>query len=257
MNPMNPMNPRQIDEYFKPQAAALAPEGYCLFSLENMSVKGELNGDTVVYRGWMLDANDYNTMRTLVEMQGGKLLTSVGRYLNTHHIPLWVGLLHEFTPKTVVFTQADIETPGFDLVSELRKLGWNRFFIKDFVKSLKTHGGSIVNTPEDAPLIVGLMEKFRGTIEGGLCIRRFENLYNEQRYFVVNKHFWCPNLREIDHAVLNEVMKRVDSPFYSVDIALNDEDKPRVVEIGDGQVSDLVGDWTPEFFSMIFKDLED
>jgi len=35
MFPADALNPRKIDEYFKPQAEVLAPEGYALFSMEN------------------------------------------------------------------------------------------------------------------------------------------------------------------------------------------------------------------------------
>ena len=43
-------------------------------------------------------------------------------------------------------------------------------------------------------------------------------------------------------------------PFYSIDIALNQHEEPRIVELGDGQVSDLTGDWTPEIFSKVVEE---
>jgi len=44
----------------------------------------------------------------------------------------------------------------------------------------------------------------------------------------------------------------IDSPFFSVDIAQTDDGVARVVEIGDGQVSDLVG-WPAESFANIWQ----
>lgn len=265
MFPADPMNPRRIDEYFKPQAEALAPEGYCLFSLENMGVRGECDGETVVYRGWMLNTADYNTMRTLVEMQGGRMLTSLGQYLNTHHIPNWYPSVREFTAKTFIIDNMWLNH-GCDVVAELKKLGWKKFFLKDFVKSLKTAGGSVVNTPEDAPRVMELMEKYRGTLEGGLVVREFEEgLHDEHRWFVYNKGVWfhhAPSEKDskafvdmVDRSatMLHTIAERIDSPFFSVDVALNEAGEVRVVEIGDGQVSDLTDGWIPESLGRVIQ----
>ena len=73
------------------------------------------------------------------------------------------------------------------------------------MKSLKTSVGSIIAKPEDINVVLAEMQKFRSTIEGGVCARR------------------------------------INSPFFSVDVADRVDGVPRVVEIGDGQVSDLVG----------------
>jgi hypothetical protein len=66
---------------------------------------------------------------------------------------------------------------------------WERFFIKDHVKSLKRSVGSIIEDPEQIETVVSEMEKYRGGIEGGLCIRRLEDFItgSERRYFVLNE----------------------------------------------------------------------
>jgi ATP-grasp domain, R2K clade family 3 len=53
-------------------------------------------------------------------------------------------------------------------------------------------------------------------------------------------------------SVLDAVSHFVPSPFFSVDIAQRTDGRFRVVEIGDGQVSDLVG-WTEQRFAEIWK----
>jgi hypothetical protein len=53
-----------------------------------------------------------------------------------------------------------------DWEAQLRSLGWNEFFVKDYVKSLKTSRGSIVRDPSDICAVVAEMEQFRGEIEG-------------------------------------------------------------------------------------------
>jgi hypothetical protein len=57
----------------------------------------------------------------------------------------------------------------------LSALGWEKFFIKDFVKSLKTSVGSIIAKPEDINVVLAEMQKFRSTIEGGVCARRINS----------------------------------------------------------------------------------
>ena len=61
-----------------------------------------------------------------------------------------------------------------NLEAELRSLGWNAFFIKDYVKSLKTSRGSIIRDPSEIGAVVAEMRHFRGDIEGGFCVRRVE-----------------------------------------------------------------------------------
>ena len=199
----DPMASNRVEKYFEPQAANLTAFGKpAIFSIEDGEVRCVRSGERIVYRGWMLNSSEYDRMNVLVEQNSGQLLTSLRQYLNTHHIPSWYPILREFTPETF-FIDNKWLNDGCDIVAELKNLGWSRFFLKDFVKSLKTAGGSIVKTPEDAPRVVELMEKYRGTIEGGLSIRKFEDLHDERRYFIVNKHVWSPILREIDHPMVD------------------------------------------------------
>ena len=128
--------------------------------------------------------------------------------------------------------------------------------IKDYVKSLKTAGGSVVTSADEIKDVLANMEKFRGTIEGGIVLRKFEEFYpdSEKRYFVINGKFYGQessfDLRHMN--LLDQVSHAIPSPFYSVDIALRVDGVARIIEIGDGQVSDLVG-WTPDRFAEIWK----
>jgi hypothetical protein len=248
--PSDPIDPRVIDEFFKHQAKVLEPDGYSLFSLENKRVTCRIPaGQRVMYRGWMLNIDDYLLLTGLVERAEGTMLTTPRQYLNTHHLPNWYPLLSDFTSETVIFPSEQLHSAGFDLVAELRNLGWEKFFLKDYVKSLKTAMGSLIDNAEDAPKVMALMEQFRGVIEGGLCVRKYEpDLGEEQRYFIMNGQVAGTSYRERDIEMLNSVAKRIDSPFYSVDIAYDAHGRTRLIEIGDGQVSDLVGVWTPERF---------
>ena len=205
----------------------------------------------VVYRGWMLTHSEYGNLAASVERAGGSCFTSPERYVATHHLPNWYPIIKDYTPETVFFdTDAD-------LMSELRRLEWERFFVKDHVKSLKTSVGSIIEDPEQIDTLVSEMEKYRGFIEGGLCIRRVENFIagSERRYFVLNR---SPYAAEPGAAIPEPVTYcagAISSPFFSVDVARRSDGIERIVEIGDGQVSDLVG-WSVERFVDIWRDAD-
>jgi len=233
---------------FANQLAAFRDAGYsaslCPDSVvqDNKPLRNVPPGATVVYRGWMLNASEY---RRLIQAIGGASatpLTSTNSYLATHHLPNWYPLIAEFTPETRVLARdAQWET-------ELRSLGWEAFFIKDYVKSLKTSRGSILRDPSEIRAVVAEMEHFRGEIEGGLCVRRVESFIteSERRYFVLDGKAFSPDGQPAPDLV-HQVATRIPSPFFSVDVIRREDGVLRVVEVGDGQVSDLVG-WSASAF---------
>lgn len=210
------------------------------------------NGATVVYRGWMLSPEDYSALVKLIESFGAKPLVDVDTYLAAHYLPRWYPLIAELTPETHVFptTQGSRKREDADLETELRRLGWRRFFIKDYVKSLKTSVGSVIEDPARIHTVLAEMRKYRDEIEGGVCVRRVEDLdpESEIRYFVIHGRPYGPDPSVAVPGIVNTCAERIPSPFFSVDVARRADGELRVVEIGDGQVSDLVG-WAADRFA--------
>lgn len=201
----------------------------------------------VVYRGWMLSPGDYELLVSVVESTGASVLTSKDEYLATHYLINWYPLIADLTPETKFYSVDD------DLESELNGLGWNGFFIKDYVKSLKTSVGSMIDKPSEIKTVIAQMQTFRGSIEGGICVRRIEDFVSEteRRYFVVyGKPFAALPDEEIPE-IVSECAKRIKSQFFSVDVIERRDGTKRIVEIGDGQVSDIVG-WTAERFTQLW-----
>jgi hypothetical protein len=251
--PSDPFRTKQPDEFYAAELAAIRAVGFdaSVVSLEDLQAGSfrafpALPATTVTYRGWMLSPADYQALVSSISQSGAQLLTNAASYLATHHLPNWYPLIAEFTPETRIFP------PDVDLTAELRSLDWPAYFIKDYVKSLKTSVGSCISRPEDATTVAAEMRRFRGTIEGGFCVRRVESFLpeTEQRYFVLDS---------VPHSstgtvppIVSECAQRIKSRFFSVDVVRRADGVLRVVEIGDGQVSDLVG-WTPEQFALILK----
>lgn len=191
----------------------------------------------------MLKEPEYNTLVRAIQNCGATPFTTAAQYLLTHHLPNWYPLLAEFTPETRVFP-ADA-----DLVAELRALGWGAYFIKDYVKSLKTGRGSVLHDPSEAPAVIADMKEYRGEIEGGICVRRVEQFLpnSEKRYFVLRGTAYAATEDDQIPGVVHQCAERIKSDFVSVDVVQRTDGVTRVVEVGDGQVTDLVG-WSPDAF---------
>lgn len=245
---------RQPDEAFAEQAEMFAALGWSVstfaFDADRRFRPALEAGETVLYRGWMLTGDAYREFGEAVTAAGATLHTSPTAYLAAHHIPNWFPLLPDLTPETVCFS----DLSGME--EKLRGLGWDRFFVKAYVKSLKTGAGSVITRPEQIAELMARMEQFRGQIEGGVCVRRFEALEpdTETRYFVRGAQAFAADGNSAPD-IVQTVAGRIPSPFYSVDVARRADGVWRVVEIGDGQVSDLVG-WTADQFRAVWDDAQ-
>jgi hypothetical protein len=253
--PSHPMKPSVIEPMYADEGSAMKTAGFSVSVFADSVIhngkplKNIPAGATVVYRGWMLNESEYRSLQTAIVAANAEPLTSVEQYLAAHHCPNWYPLITEFTPETRVFALSA------NLESELRSLGWNEFFIKDYVKSLKTSRGSILRDPAEIGPLVAEMKHFRGEIEGGLCVRRVEPFIadSEQRYFVVRGKASAANGAPVPQ-IVESVAGRIPSAFFSVDAIRRDDGVLRVVEVGDGQVSDLV-EWEAGAFAAMWTGL--
>ena len=204
-------------------------------------------GATVVYRGWMLNPAEYTALHEAVMAASATMLTSPDAYLSAHHLPNWYPLISEYTPETIVLSESA------DLENELTAFGWDGFFIKDYVKSLKTSVGSFIRDPSQIESVIAEMKSFRGELEGGLCIRKIEPLDpdSEVRHFVLNGKAFSPSGAPCPEIVL-AAASRIPSPYFSVDVIRRDDGELRIVEVGDGQVSDLAG-WSVDRFAEMWN----
>ena len=251
--PSDSFRASSIDEMFVDQCDAVQSRGYSSslvpesFFRNSRPLNGIPSGATVIYRGWMLDAASYEKLHTAVAQQNASMLTSPPQYLAAHHLPNWYPLITELTPETRILDPQD------DPESQLRAIGWPRYFVKDYVKSLKTGQGAIIDHPAQIKPLLAEMERIRGEIEGGVCVRRVEEFVqdSERRYFVVESTPHAGGGGDVPE-IVTEVAKRVSLPFYSVDVVRHTDGRSRVVEIGDGQVSDIVG-WNAAEFASIWK----
>lgn len=238
--PAQPFQPSVPDEAYAQEFEALRAQGVAcsLFSLEDFEAgafkpRPALVPEVpVMYRGWMLTPEKYAQLHEAIAKKGATPLTSPAQYTACHHLPLWYALCTDLTPETIVVPQ------DADFAAILANTMWPAYFVKDYVKSLGTQHGSIAQTPEEITTIVEQMEHYRGSIEGGICIRQWESLHpdSEERYFVLHGQAYARD----GHvpAIVHDVAARIACPFFSVDIATATNGTLRLIELGDGQVSD-------------------
>lgn len=241
---------RQPDGAFTAQVEAFVSAGFKVSvwdeNARTLTPTPEV-GETVFYRGWMMTPQEYAELAQRVIQVGARMFTTPEQYVAAHYLPNWYPLIPDLTPETVCFTELE------GIQDKLKKLGWDGFFVKDFVKSLKTSLGSRLEHADAIDVLMAEMEKFRGRIEGGLCVRRLEDFRpeTEQRFFVLSGVPHSP-IGEAVPELVRLVAEKVHLPFYSVDIIQRTDGVWRVVEIGDGQVSDLIG-WDTETFVNVWK----
>ena len=246
------LDPGRVDEPFRAHAAALRDAGFriWLFDGRKLITRGDpLEGAIVIFRGWMMKPNEYEDFALLVKSAGAEVFIPAHEYRASHYIDGWINEISDLTPETV------LAPPDADVAQIFQTLTWGRFFLKDFVKSLKTSRGSIAESLDEAIEVVEQMKKFRGEIEGGFAIRRVEQFdtASERRYFILNGRAWGPDENAPIPEIVDEVAKRLSGRrFVSVDVIQRNDGVLRVVEVGDGQVSDLVG-WQPDRFATMFR----
>lgn len=238
--PSDPFDPKRPDEQYLDEYQAILAAGLSasLFSFEdfesgNFRARPALEGGTpVLYRGWMLTPEGYRELLEHLQRLGAVAFTSVADYRDCHHLPQWYPRLARFTCETRVLA-ADA-----NFTQALADLHWPGYFIKDYVKSLNTGSGSLVHSPADIAPLIERMRQYRGQIEGGVCVRRREDYQDdtERRYFVLNGQAYGAS-GEVP-ALVHECAALIDSRFFSVDVVLRADGVLRLVEVGDGQVSD-------------------
>lgn len=238
--PCNPLRRQEPDELYREEHAAAyeLDFGISLFPFEEF-LAGHFRAQpslparvSVLYRGWMLTVPDYARLHSQILTVGATPVTSPEQYQRCHYLPGWYSQLKEFTPVTHFFEESE------DIAARLCELGWANCFLKDHVKSLSVKGGSMVSDLATIPNVLEKMKSYRGEIEGGLCARQIEQFEpaTEERYFVFRGK---PFSRSVSiPEMVHVAAARIDSPFFTIDTVVRRDGVVRIVELGDGQVSD-------------------
>jgi len=268
--PGDPLRIRRPDGHFAPEANAAAAAGVTVAVVDHDAL---VNGDgaaaavarvpasdePAVYRGWMVRSEEYAAMAEALAEQGVTLRTSPAQYRRAHELPGWYPALTGLTPLTGWTTSLD--RGAFDEVRE--RLGAGPAVLRDFTKSMKHHWDEAAYIPElsDGAAAWRVASRFRELRDddfvGGFVLRRYEPFQGAEartwwidgRCVLITAHPDTPDAQppaDLDLTAIAPVIAALRLPFVAVDLARREDHWWRVVEVGDGQVSDRPASSAPE-----------
>ncbi|HEY0472279.1 MAG TPA: ATP-grasp domain-containing protein [Kribbella sp.] len=227
-------------------AALTGPAGVAA----SAAVAGVPASDDAVYRGWMVTSAEYAALADALRGRDVRLRTSPAEYKTAHELPGWYDALRSVTPESAWTDSADLAA----LEDVRRQLGGGPAVLRDHVKSMKHYWHEAAYVPDlaDADAVRRVAERFlelRGdSLAGGLVVRRFEEFVGAEartwwiggRCALVTPHPDTPDeLPEgLDLVEVEPLVANLALPFVTVDLVRRTDGVWRVVELGDGQVSD-------------------
>jgi hypothetical protein len=259
--PSDVLNPRRADAHFADEAAAARAAGHTVRLIDHDALVNAdarqavsrlaADGATATYRGWMLTPAAYGNLETALTERGITLRTTAEQYQGGHELPGWYDALEKFTPQSTWTVGAD---PGAFDKARL-DLGSGAGIVRDYTKSMKHYWAEAVFIPDlsDAPAAWSvahrLLQLRDDDFAGGFVLRRFEHFTGaEVRTWwvhgvcrLITAHPDTPEQTPPDDFTMPDLHAAVASlglPFVTIDLARRADGQWRVIELGDGQVSD-------------------
>ncbi|GAA0222592.1 ATP-grasp domain-containing protein [Cryptosporangium japonicum] len=267
--PADVLRPRRVDEHFAGEFDAARRLGHEVALIDHDALAGDGDraravarvpeGGIAFYRGWMLSADAYAGLAEALSARGTRLRTDAARYRRAHELPGWYAALSAFTPASTWTVGADRD--GFDVAAAA--LGAGAAVVRDYSKSMKHYWDEAAYIPDLADTarawaVARRLHELRGDdFTGGFVLRRYEPFTGpEVRTWwvdgacrLVTAHPDTPDQAppgDLDVAVFAPAVAAVGLPFVTVDLARRTDGAWRIVELGDGQVSDRPTSTPPE-----------
>ncbi|MDT0469795.1 ATP-grasp domain-containing protein [Streptomyces gibsoniae] len=267
----DPLNPRRVDEHFAPEAQEVRANGGAVGLIDHDAL---LQGDAqqavahvpaglgnAWYRGWMIPSDRYAALAEALSRRGIELLVATEQYRAAHELPGWYSTFVDITPASVWCpTKPGEMLTAEDLAVLAEPLLPGPGIVKDYVKSRKHEWEQACFIPDLAD-VVGLtrvvqrfVDRQEEFLAGGVVLRAFETFSNLESVAAEVRVWWMdgePRLLtphpdspfgrglvpDLDH--IRPAVQRLGCRFVTTDVALRADGLWRVVEVGDGQVSDL------------------
>lgn len=274
----DPLDTNQVDSMYQTEADGVRALGfdYALINFEALVVGSSQQAvrridspdseTTAIYRGWMLKPAHYQLLYDALLERNIRLINSPAMYRHCHYLPESYDLIADHTPRSVWLPYDDNFT--MDAVhAALTVFGDKPIIVKDYVKSQKHywHEACYIPNAADRQAVEQIVSRFLELqdtdLNEGLVFREFVEfqqltqhsrsgmpLTQEYRLFVrdgqpvYSTKYWS----EGDYPTMTPettqfatIMGRVNSRFYTMDIARRADGDWMIVELGDGQVAGL------------------
>ncbi|MEV7560061.1 ATP-grasp domain-containing protein [Streptomyces sp. NPDC089795] len=270
----DPLNERRADAHFAAEARQLRAAGGTVLLIDHDAL---LVGDAeravarvpegagaVWYRGWMIPASRYAALDAALRRRGGELVVTPEAYRRAHELPGWYETFAGLTPVSGWLPAGPGAVPDPEGLEALAAgLPPGAAVVKDYVKSRKHEWDEACYVPDLADpaalhRVVARFVELQGEfLTGGVVLRAFEQFVTPEGAAAEVRVWWrdgVPRLvtahpdspvAEVPQgieAALEPVRAAVEAlgcPLVTTDLALRADGVWRVVEVGDGQVSDL------------------
>lgn len=222
---------------------------------------------SVIYRGWMISSDRYMELNRFCNHKNLHLFSSAYEYNISH----WGYNIHKMFPEYKFSVIADNDITDENLKNILNYFDGDRFFMKDYVKSVPGYEYSSLNmTVQELRRIVDNFKRDRGELyEGGIVFKKFlelkrdsMGLTNEWRAFYLDgklinlsKRFSNSNFDR--HPSYNKLQSVIPfsnvASFYTVDFAEGVDERFYIIESGAGEVCDYTGNDFELFYRTLFN----
>ncbi|MEU0545507.1 ATP-grasp domain-containing protein [Nocardia sp. NPDC005978] len=267
--PADPLRGARVDPHFAREAVAARELGADVVRIDHDALlRGDLgaalravpeSGARLVYRGWMIPADRYADLETGLRERGVELLTPAVEYRRGHEFPCWYPHFTDHTPASA-WIPGNGAPESTTLAAAAANLPRGAAIVKDWVKSRKHEWDSACFVPDLADtdrlerVVRTFAERQGEFLTGGIVLRAFEEFTGaEARVWwvrgepvLVTAHPDTPDV--VPDAPVHEFASAVrtfGAPFVTTDLARRTDGSWRVVEVGDGQVSDLPANTDP------------
>ncbi|MDA1359561.1 ATP-grasp domain-containing protein [Glycomyces luteolus] len=268
--------PRRPDEHYAAEAALAAGFGAPIALIDHDALTRGETARAVArvpsglgqawYRGWMATGDQYAGLHRALTARGVHLATAPGQYRAAHELPGWYGAFAALTPASRWMPLEPRQIPDDGVLAALAgELPSGPGMVKDYVKSRKSEPEAcfvddLADTASLHETAATFIERQGADLAGGLVVRAFEDFIGSSGRAAEARVWWvrgepvvvgphpdqpgtavAPDLTGIAAAVA-----ALGCPFITTDLAQRTDGRWRVIEVGDGQVSDFPRGTDPE-----------
>lgn len=284
----DPLAPQRPDELYQAEAFACQEVGwaYDLLDFDSLvstqdaeaatrRVRPAPQPELALYRGWMMPPEAYARLYEALRAKNLHLINSPEAYTHCHHLPASYPVIQAVTPRTV-WLPVEEGLSMEQVMACLAPFSEQPLILKDYVKSYKHDwwGACYIpaaNQRAEVERVVSRFLELQGDdLQGGLVFREYVPfqsigshprsgmpLTREYRAFVLDGVVRCtaPYWEEMEDeepgppaTLFTDIAQRVQSRFFTMDVAQRKDGTWLIVELGDGQVAGLPDALAPANF---------
>ena len=273
-----PFEPKRVDAMFEREREAALTAGFSVSLIDADALEvGDVEAavrrlnkrdpvELSIYRGWMLDVQTYASLYEALFRRGLVLINTPEQYRHAHHLPVSYKAIQADTPRTV-WTETGNAFDEATIRELLAPFGDAPVIVKDYVKSQKHYWeeACFIPSARDMTVVTRVVNRFielqNQRLVGGLVFREFVELEplathsksgmpltKEFRLFfldgelIVSAQYWEEGDYAGEQLALEHfanVAARVQSRFFTMDVARRTDGTWTIMELGDAQVSGI------------------